>query len=70
MTQSAQVLEIRAAEQRRQLHDSVSQLKEAVREKLDVKSHAREHFLPATGVVSVVGLALGYGLASLMLRKR
>ena len=64
------VLEQRAAEQRKRIHQSVEEFKELktsvtanVREKLDVKRQAREHFWAATGVVSVVALVFGYGLA-------
>lgn len=63
-------LEQRAAEQRNRIHQSVGDLKELktnveanVREKLDVKRQAREHFWPAAGVVSLVALVFGYGLA-------
>ncbi len=61
------VLEQRAAEQRRRLHNSVVELRTTVRnevrEKLNVNKAAREHFWPAAGALSVIGLVLGYGLA-------
>jgi len=61
------VLEQRAVEQRRRLHDTVSELRtqvrETVREKLDVQRHAREHVWPATGAAAVISLVAGYGLA-------
>ena len=60
----------RAAEERKRIHRSVGELKELktnveanVREKLDVKHQARQHFWPAAGVVSLVALVFGYGLA-------
>lgn len=67
------ILEQRAADQRRRLHNSVSEFKstvrEEVRERLDVKRYAREYFWPATGVVSLVGLVLGYGFAGMFTRR-
>lgn len=61
MTQP-QVLEMKAAEQRLQLHRSVTELKSAVRHKLDVKANAREYIIPASFGAIVIGLALGYVL--------
>ena len=64
-----EVLEERAAEQRRRLHNSVSELRssvtEAVREKLDVKRYLRKYVAPATTAAAIVGLLLGYGTAGL-----
>lgn len=57
------VLEKRAADQRRQLHDSVSELRQTVRERLDVKRNVREHLWSASGVVALVGLLAGYAVA-------
>lgn len=63
------VLEQRAADQRRRLHNSVVELRASVRsevrEKLNVKKAAREHLWPAAGALSLVGLVLGYGLAGI-----
>lgn len=66
-----EVLEQRAAEQRTKIHQSVEELKqlktnvtENVREKLDPRNLAREHFWPAVGVASLLGLVLGHGLAA------
>jgi hypothetical protein len=59
---ATEVLEARAAEQRRQLHHSVVELRSTLREKLDVKKNAREHLTPATGVAALAGLVLGYTL--------
>jgi len=64
-----EVLEQRAAEQRRRLHNSVSELRssvtEAVREKLDFKRYLREYMGPATATAAVFGLLLGYGTAGI-----
>lgn len=64
----AEILEARAAEQRRQLHNSVQELRTAVRERLDVKRNLRRHFLPAAGVAGVAGLVLGYSFAGIFTR--
>jgi ElaB/YqjD/DUF883 family membrane-anchored ribosome-binding protein len=57
------VLEKRAADQRRQLHNSVSELRQSVRERLDVKRNVRDHLWSASGVVALVGLVAGYAMA-------
>ena len=58
------VLEQRAAEQRRQLHNSVSELRSSVKEKLDVRRNAeeysRQHLPQAAVAAGVLGLALGW----------
>jgi hypothetical protein len=65
----ADVLEKRAADQRRQLHNSIAELRTTVRDKvrsrLDYKRQAREHLWPAIGVISLVGLTMGYGTAGM-----
>jgi len=40
------VLEKRAADERRQLHNSVQELRESVHERLDVKRNVRNHLGP------------------------
>ena len=57
------VLEKRAAEQRRQLHNSVSELRQTVREKLDVKRNLKEHVWPC-------GRSHGRGRAGFGLHRR
>jgi hypothetical protein len=59
------VLEKRAQDQRRQLHNSVSELRQSVRERLDVKRNLREHLWPASGAVALVGLVTGYAVAGI-----
>ncbi len=61
----ADILEMRAAEQRRRIHDSVLELREQIDEKLDVRKRASEYVLPASGVVGLLGLVVGWGFASL-----
>jgi hypothetical protein len=62
---AVEVLEARAAEQRRHLHNSVAELRSTLREKLDVKKTTREHLAPAAGAAAVLGLALGYTLTAI-----
>jgi len=68
-----EVLEERAAEQRRRLHNSVSELRssvtEVVREKLDLKRYFREYMGPATTAVAILGLLVGYSSAGMFTRK-
>ena len=60
-----EVLEQRAAEQRQQLHHSVSELKDSVRERLDVKRNVREHLWGISGGLALVGLVVGYTVAGI-----
>ncbi len=59
------ILEVRAAEQRRRIHETVLQLREQVEEKLDVRRQAAAYVWPTSGVAAVVGLVFGWGLASI-----
>jgi hypothetical protein len=58
---ASDLLELRAAEQRRRLHESVQELRATVKERLDVKKNLREHFGPAAGAAGVIGVLMGYG---------
>ena len=55
------ILQVRAAEQRRRLHSTVFELKDTLRDRMNVRRNAREHLLPAAGAAAVCGLILGYG---------
>jgi len=59
------ILEKRAADQRRQLHNTVIELRQTVRERLDVKRNVREHLWPAAAVMALLGLVLGYSLTGI-----
>jgi len=59
------VLEKRAADERRQLHNSVAELRQSVHERLDVKRNVRNHLGAAAGILAVLGLALGYTLTGI-----
>ena len=67
-----EILEQRAAEQRRSLHNDVQQLRSVVRsevrERTDVKRQVRRHFAPAATVAAVLGITFGYGLTGIFTR--
>jgi hypothetical protein len=62
-------LEARAAEQRRRLHHNVTELRQTVRERLDLKRNVREHLGPAALAMALLGLALGYLTAGAFTRR-
>lgn len=62
------LLELRAAEQRRRLHNSVAELRFQVREKLDARRNLRRYFWPASAVVGLCGLVVGYGFGGIISR--
>ena len=62
------ILAKRAAEQRRQLHNSVVELRQSVKEKLDIKRNLNEHLWPAAGAMALLGLMLGYGITGIFTR--
>jgi hypothetical protein len=63
-----EVLETLAAEQRRQIHNSVAELRSRVHDKLDIETQAREHVWPAAGIAGLVSMILGYVVASMLRR--
>jgi len=71
-TLPTEILEQRAAEQRRALHNDVQELRSVVRaevrERTDVKRIVRRNFAPAAGAAVVISLALGYGVAGIFTR--
>jgi hypothetical protein len=73
-------LEHRAADQRRRLHNSVSELRssltdlkdsveENVRERLDVNRFARKHMWQLAAGASVLALMAGHGFARMFTRR-
>ena len=67
-----EILEKRAAEQRRALHNSVRQLRSAVkhevRERTDVQRNVKRHFGTVAGATAVIALSLGWGFAGIFTR--
>jgi ElaB/YqjD/DUF883 family membrane-anchored ribosome-binding protein len=64
----ADVLEKLAEDQRNLLGNHVVELRQTVKERLDVKSYLRDHVWPAAGVLTLVGLVLGYAAAGVFTR--
>ncbi len=64
------ILELRAAEQRRRIHDSMLELRTKVEAKLDVRKHASEYVWPASGMAVGLGLLFGWGFAGLFSPRR
>jgi len=62
------MLELRAAEERQQLHSSVIQLRSRVREKLDVQKTARNYLSVFAGVAALAGIVLGYSFTGMFTR--
>lgn len=69
-----EILEVRAAEQRRRIHETVLELREQVRDevhdKLDVRRHAANYVWPASGVAAALGLVFGWGVAGMFTSPR
>lgn len=63
-------LEARADAERRRLHDNVIELRQTVRERLDMKRNVRDHLGSAALVTALVGLTLGYWTAAVFTRRR
>lgn len=64
----ADILEMRAVEQRQRLHETFSELRSGVRHKLDVKAQTREYVWQASTVGALLSLAFGYTAGSLFRR--
>lgn len=66
------ILEQRAEEQRQRLHNSVTELrssvKDKVRERLDTRRIARQYLWQGAGLAAVVGLAFGYTFTGIFTR--
>ncbi len=59
-----EILEQRAAEQRRRLLDSVAELRVTVKDRLNIRRNAhdysRRHLAPVATVAAILGLAFGW----------
>jgi hypothetical protein len=67
-TMPIEALQLRAVEQRSQLHRTASDLRGKIsrtREKLRFSKQAHDHLLAVTLIAGAVGLASGYGAAGL-----
>lgn len=62
-------LELRAADERKRLHDVVAEFRSRVREDLDLKKQLRERLPLACSAAAVVALGLGYSLTGLFVRR-
>jgi 5-methylcytosine-specific restriction endonuclease McrBC GTP-binding regulatory subunit McrB len=61
-------LELKAANERQRLHDSVTELKVRLNESLDVRKNIRQHF-PVVGATSaVLALVAGYYFTGMFTR--
>ncbi|HEY6271908.1 MAG TPA: hypothetical protein VIX19_07935 [Terriglobales bacterium] len=63
------ILEKRANEQRDQLQGRVVELRQTVKQRLDVKRNLREHVWPSAGAATLLGLALGFAVTGLFTRR-
>jgi hypothetical protein len=61
-------LEIKAADERRRLHQTIVELRSRVHEEFDLKRRIRDRLGRACAVVALVGLGLGYSLTGLFVR--
>lgn len=69
MTLPSNDLELRAADERRRLHDTVQELRCQLRDKLDVRNNARQHLGVACAAAAVIGLVAGYGVTSIFVHR-
>lgn len=61
-------LQLRAADERRRLHGSVTELKVRVREKMDLQRNAREHVISGSAAAGFISLVFGYAIAGMFTR--
>lgn len=62
-------LELKAADERQRLHDSVTELRVRLNESLDVKNNIKHHFPLACATSAVLGLAAGYYFTGMFIRR-
>jgi len=61
-------LELKAADERRRLHETVTELKSVVRDKLDINKNVGDHLGMLCGISALVGLAAGYTFTGIFKR--
>jgi hypothetical protein len=54
------ILELRAAEQRRRLQHALLELRHNAAQRVDVKNLARSHFWPAAAMAALLGVVAGF----------
>ena len=64
-----EMLEKQAELQRDVLGSRVVELRQKVKDRLDVKRNVREHVWPVAGILAIVGLGAGYSLTGLFTRE-
>jgi hypothetical protein len=62
-------LELKAADERQRLHDSVTELKVRLNESLDLKNNVRQHLRLVCAATAVLGLAAGYYFTGMFIRR-
>lgn len=64
-----EILEQRAADERRRLHDSVAELRVTMKDRLDIRRNAedytRRHLSTAAAAAAIVGLAFGWAVGGI-----
>lgn len=64
-----EILEQRAADERRRLHDSVAELRVTMKDRLDIRRNAedytRRHMPQAAAAAAVIGLAFGWAIGGI-----
>jgi hypothetical protein len=59
-------LELKAAEERKLLHESLAELRARIHESIDVKATVGRHVLLISGIAGLASLVLGYGLGAVV----
>jgi hypothetical protein len=70
--QPVENLQLRAIEQRNNLHQTTVELKRkisATREQFDIKRNVRDHFAGIAAVVTAVALLSGYGIGMKLMQR-
>ena len=62
-------LELKAADERQRLHQSVAELRSCLNESLDLRKNAREHLGSICAATALVGLATGYVVAGIFVHE-
>ena len=63
------LLERQAEEQRTHLHESVRELRNTVRDRMDLNHLLQGRFVPAAIIAAILGISLGYSFAGIFSRK-